>query len=127
MAVLSGPGKKKRICFDIDGVLCTQTQGDYENATPDLSMIALVNRLYDEGHTIVLHTARYMNRCGQDPAAAKAMGYAPTSAQLEGWGVRFHELHLGKPSYDFVVDDRAAYFQPGAAAAAAWIRERVGL
>ena len=37
------------VCFDIDGVLCVQTEGNYEDAQPNLPMIDLVNRLYDRG------------------------------------------------------------------------------
>jgi capsule biosynthesis phosphatase len=102
----------KKICFDVDGVICSQTAGDYENAVPQPEMIALVNRLYDEGYTIVIHTARYMGRSSGDVAAARRMGEALTRDQLERWGLRFHELYLGKPSYDVVVDDRAVFFDP---------------
>ena len=27
--------------------------------------------------------------------------------QLKNWGLNFHELHMGKPSYDILVDDKA--------------------
>ena len=32
--------------------------------------------------------------------------YDLTVKQLETWGVRYNELHLGKPSGDYYVDDK---------------------
>ena len=29
-----------------------------------------------------------------------------TSEQLEGWGVKYHELILGKPVCDYIIDDK---------------------
>ena len=45
-------------CFDLDGTLCTKRQLDYQNAEPFVDRILHVNKLYDEGHTIVYWTAR---------------------------------------------------------------------
>ncbi|MGB6805403.1 MAG: hypothetical protein WBE81_02180, partial [Pseudolabrys sp.] len=42
----------------IDGVICTNTYGDYEKAEPIKYFIAQINSLYDFGHKIVLFTAR---------------------------------------------------------------------
>ena len=40
--------------FDIDGTLCTKTDGDYTKAEPYKNRIKTINRLYDEGKTIIL-------------------------------------------------------------------------
>jgi histidinol phosphatase-like enzyme len=112
VAGVAKPAKAKTVCFDIDGVLCTQTTGDYENAKPRQEMIDLANRLYDEGYRVIVHTARYMGRCENDAAKAKEMGEASTRTQLESWGLRFHDLYLGKPSFDVMIDDRAVFFDP---------------
>ena len=48
----------KTYCFDIDGTICSNTDGDYENAKPFSSRIELVNKLFHEGHNIVYFTAR---------------------------------------------------------------------
>ncbi len=100
----------KTICFDLDGVLCTQTTGDYENARPKRNAIETVNRLHDEGYRIVIHTSRFMNRHNGDVDAAIREGFELTSRQLMEWGVKFDKLYLGKPAYDTVVDDRAVFF-----------------
>lgn len=105
------PSRRKSIVFDLDGCLCRQTEGDYEHAQPIERAIALVNRLYDCGHEITIHTARYMGRCGGNAARAYNQGFAFTQQQLRGWGVRYHLLVMGKPAADLVVDDRALFFR----------------
>ena len=99
------------VCFDIDGVLCSLTSGDYDKAAPNAEAIALVNDLYARGVRIILHTARFMGRTKGDSDAARRLGQDLTQKQLTEWGVRFHELHMGKPSYDVVIDDRSVFFE----------------
>lgn len=100
-----------KVCFDIDGVLCNQVEGNYLEAVPNQPMIDLVNRLYDGGHRILLHTSRYMGRAKGDRAEAERIGQEFIANQLAGWGVRYHELEMGKPRYDFVIDDRSVFFE----------------
>lgn len=86
-------------CFDIDGTLCTNTEGAYESAEPLPSMIEQVNALYAANHRIILFTARG-STTGIDWRAV-------TERQMKTWGVRYHELHFGKPTADVYVDDKA--------------------
>ena len=102
----------KRICFDIDGVICTQTTGDYENAKPIPEAIKLVNKLYAEGFKIFLFTARFMGRNQNDWKSAYEEGYDFTKKQLNSWGVKYHDLFFGKPNTDIIVDDRAVFYKP---------------
>ena len=99
------------ICFDLDGVICNQTAGDYENAKPDKDAIKLINKLYDEKHTIVIYTARYMGRNKNDLIKTYKMGYDFTIKQLNAWGVKYHEIHMGKPRYDIIIDDRSIFYK----------------
>ena len=99
-----------KICFDIDGVLCNQVAGDYETAEPNGEMIDLLNRRYAQGDTILLHTSRYMGRANGNADEAERIGRALTEKQLAQWGVRYHELIMGKPRYDLVIDDRSIFF-----------------
>jgi len=86
-------------CFDIDGTLCTNTAGTYETAEPFYDRIKIVNNLQDEGHRIILFTAR---------GTTTGIDWRPlTESQMKAWGVKYHELHLGKPYYDIFVDDKA--------------------
>jgi hypothetical protein len=86
-------------CFDIDGTLCTITDGDYPDAEPFFERIAVVNALYAAGHTVKLFTARG-STTGIDWRAV-------TEGQMKVWDVHYHELILGKPEADVYVDDRA--------------------
>jgi hypothetical protein len=89
-------------CFDIDGTLCTNTEGDYPNAQPFMEVIAEINRLYDEGHRIVLYTGR---------GSATGIDWrAVTEEQLRRWNVRHHDLFMGKPAADVYIDDKAINF-----------------
>lgn len=87
------------ICFDIDGTLCTQEK-DYTRASPNHEAIRTVNSAYDAGHIIKIFTAR---------GACSGVDYTNlTAQQLDSWGVKFHELIMGKkPHFDILVDDKA--------------------
>lgn len=87
-------------CIDIDGTICTTTTDHkYELAKPNEQMIKLINKLYDQGHTIKMHTARGM---------ASGMEFEDiTKKQLKEWGVKYHELIMKKPMGDYYIDDKA--------------------
>jgi len=94
--------------FDIDGTICTKIDdGDYSNAIPLKDRIDVVNRLYDEGNTIIFQTARGMGRSGNSQAFAWDFFGKSTKQQLQSWGVKFHSLFMGKPAGDIYVDDKA--------------------
>lgn len=90
--------ENKTFCFDIDGTLCTNSGGDYENAVPFADRIALVNLLAEQGHTIKLFTARGA-QSGFDWSSL-------TARQVESWGLRHHRLLFGKPHADLFIDDK---------------------
>lgn len=96
-----------RYVFDIDGVICTNSSGDYESAKPLENRIRLINELFDEGHTITLHTARGMGTYENNARMAKARWQNLTISQLKQWGVQYHEIFFGKPAGDVYVDDKA--------------------
>lgn len=96
----------KTYVFDIDGTICTLSGGDYSDALPMVDRIQEVNNLYLSGNYIVFHTARGMGRYKNDKEKATSMFYDFTVKQLNKWGVKYNELHLGKPSGDVYVDDK---------------------
>ena len=93
--------------FDIDGTICTNTDSEYEKATPLRSRIKKVNDLYDEGHSIIFQTARGMGRSNNSTAYAHKAFYELTKGQLDSWGIKYHSLFLGKPAADYYIDDKA--------------------
>ncbi|MCR5728012.1 MAG: acylneuraminate cytidylyltransferase family protein [Lachnospiraceae bacterium] len=90
----------KRLVFDIDGVIAKlQPENNYALSEPDTEMIDSINKLYDAGNEIVLHTARgYVT--GKDWQQV-------TMDQLAKWGLKYHELHFGKPNADYYIDDKS--------------------
>lgn len=90
---------RKTYAFDLDGTLCTQTEGNYEGARPLADRIAHVNALHDEGHVILIFTARGATS-GRDLREF-------TLQQLELWGLKYERLIMGKPHFDLLIDDKA--------------------
>tara|TARA_Y100000004_G_C8688407_1_gene316389 strand:+ start:140 stop:457 length:318 start_codon:yes stop_codon:yes gene_type:complete len=87
------------IYVDIDETICTSPEDrNYENAVPLKERIIKINKLYDQGNTIVYWTARGTGS-GIDWREV-------TENQFEKWGVKYHELHLNKPVYDLFIDDK---------------------
>ena len=85
-------------CFDIDGTLCSNTWGDYEQAEPFPEIIVQINALYEAGHEIILFTAR---------GTVTGIDWRElTEGQLHSWGVKYHKLLFGKPYADIYVDDK---------------------
>ena len=80
-------------CFDIDGTICSITDGDYEDAKPFIDRIEHVNRLHSEGHKIVYFTARG-STTGIDWTKV-------TEAQLNKWVAKYRRQsnYQGRPSY----------------------------
>ena len=73
--------------FDLDNTLCKTTDSQYVDSIPYYDRIVKVNKLYDEGHTIIIETAR---GC----VSGKRWMYQ-TIDQLKSWGLKFHTLRTG--------------------------------
>lgn len=93
--------------FDIDGTICDKKElDDYDKSYPLLERIRKINKLYDEGNMVVFFTARGMGRHRDNAQLAIQEFYSLTENQLNEWGVKYHQLILGKPSGDLYVDDK---------------------
>jgi histidinol phosphatase-like enzyme len=89
----------KVIYVDIDETICeTPNPRNYFNAKPLKGNIEKINKLYDDGHTIVYWTAR--------GSRTKINWYDLTKNQLNEWGAKHHELYVDKPYYDLFIDDK---------------------
>ena len=95
-----------KYCFDLDGTICdtpmrpSDNKPGYLEATPFPFMVEQVNRLFDEGHKIIIMTARGRGS-GIDWTQL-------TIKQLDMWGVKYHELEpmFHKPTADLFIDDK---------------------
>ena len=101
----------KKLCFDIDNVICITKGKNYKNAKPNIPGINKINELFDNGYMIKLFTARYMGRNSENIARAKKQGLKMTETQLKKWKIKYHKLIFGKPSFDLFVDDKSIYFK----------------
>ena len=70
-----------------------------------------MNSLYDEGYFIKIYTARGMGKYSENISKVKKAYKKLTSNQLKKWKVKYHQLILGKTSYDYFVDDKAYGFK----------------
>jgi len=88
---------------DIDQTICdTPNIGGkqrYDLSKPYPERIEKINELYEAGHTIIYWTAR--------GSGSGINQFKITFGSLTAWGAKFHELRLGKPSYDIWIDDKA--------------------
>ena len=87
------------IYVDIDETICNSPEDrDYSRAVPMPERIEKINKLYDEGNTIVYWTAR---------GTGSGIDWKQTTMeQFEKWGVKCHGLMMGKPVYDLFIDDK---------------------
>ena len=98
------------VYVDIDDTICTHgDERHYPDATPIKKNIEKINKLYDEGNTIVYWTAR---------GGTTGLDWTDlTYEQLEKWGAKYTDLKMGKPPYDIFICDKAVntadYFKEG--------------
>ena len=87
------------IYVDIDETICeTENDRNYANAKPLKERINKINKLYDEGNTIIYWTAR---------GTGTGINWRDvTENQFKKWNVKYHELKFGKPIYDMFIDDK---------------------
>lgn len=97
--------KKNMVIYvDVDETIChynnvnREESTNYRLAIPLNDRITKINKLYDEGHTIVYWTARG-TKTGLN-------WFKVTLEQLDNWNCKYHELRMGKPSYDLFIDDK---------------------
>jgi len=101
---------KKKICFDIDGVICNSNSNDYKKSRPIKKNVNLINKLHSKNYEIILYTARFMGRSNEDKKLAEKKAKKLTLNQLKVWGVKFHKINFGKPSFDILIDDKTLGF-----------------
>ena len=85
---------------DIDETICFyEGEREYPRAQPLHKNIDIINKLYEEGNTVVYWTAR---------GGVTGIDWTElTKKQLELWGAKHTELRLNKPNYDMFICDKA--------------------
>lgn len=83
---------------DIDGTICTDTYGCYEEAKPLKKRIKKLNSFYEDDQIVIYYTARG-SLTGEDWKEL-------TKKQLDEWGVKYHDIWFGKPYWDRFFDNK---------------------
>lgn len=103
------PFRKLTFVFDLDNTIVSYPNKykDYSNVSPNKNMISLMRSLKDQGHTIIIHTARKMVSCNGDVDRIEAEVKDTTIETLRNLDVPYDELIFGKPYGDVYIDDKA--------------------
>ncbi|MFE6796950.1 5' nucleotidase, NT5C type [Paenibacillus chitinolyticus] len=102
-----------RIVLDLDGTICTlKKEGEsYADVTPLPGSVEALRRLKEEGHRIIIHTARHMKTCGGNVGEVLARVGSLTLDWLERYEIPYDEIVFGKPYGDVYVDDLALAYR----------------
>jgi hypothetical protein len=84
---------------DIDNTICKTVNSDYANSIPIRDRIDEINKLFEQGHTIIYWTARGAN--------SKINWQDFTNKQLDQWGCLRQNILFNKPHYDIYIDDKS--------------------
>lgn len=98
---------QSRIIMDIDDVISTHRNRDYENAIPNIPIIEKMQQLANQGITFILFTARGQVSCNGDIKKIEEEKGPTLRAWLARYNVPYSELKFGKPIGDVYVDDAA--------------------
>ena len=98
--------KKKVFIFDIDNTICVTKKNLYKSSKPDKKIIKFINNLKKNGHVIKIFTSRYMGRNNDNASLVNKKYYKETLQYLKKWNIKFDKLIMGKPSYDYFIDDK---------------------
>jgi len=99
--------KPLRFCFDLDNTLVTHPiiPNDYSSVEPITETINYLKKLKDNGHTIIIYTARRM-RTHQGNVGSVIADIAQTTIEtLKKYNIPYDELYFGKPYAHFYIDD----------------------
>jgi len=101
--------EKLRICFDLDNTLVTYPKipGDYSTVSPVASNVSIARWAREQGHTIIVYTARRMTTHANNVGRVTADIGRVTFETLEKFDIPYDELIFGKPIADVYIDDRA--------------------
>lgn len=99
------------VAVDLDETLCYRPSGfagitKYLHCKPKQSNIDKVNALFDKGYTIKIYTARGMTVYSGDVSKIYSNLYELTKRDLDKWGIKYHQLVMGKLGFHILIDDR---------------------
>jgi capsule biosynthesis phosphatase len=101
-----------RIVVDLDGTICHLRHQDesYSQVQPVPGAVASLKRLKEEGHEIIIYTARNMKTQQGNTGKVIANIGSTTMDWLKKHQVPYDEIIFGKPYGDLYIDDLAVPF-----------------
>jgi capsule biosynthesis phosphatase len=101
-----------RIVVDLDGTICHLKHQDesYSQVQPIPGAVTALRRLKEEGHEIIIYTARNMKTFNGNTGKVIANIGAITMDWLNKHQVPHDEIVFGKPYGDLYIDDLALAF-----------------
>jgi len=99
--------KPLRFCFDLDNTLVTHPliPNDYSSVEPIFETINYLRKLKDNGHRIIIYTARRMRTHHGNLGSVIADIADVTIKTLKKFNIPYDELYFGKPYAHFYIDD----------------------
>lgn len=101
-----------RICVDLDGVICTlKKPGEtYADVQPIEGVVEKLKALRQNGHYIIIQTARHMKTCNGNVGQVVNRIGAVTLQWLSDNDIEYDEIYFGKPWAELYIDDNALRF-----------------
>lgn len=99
-----------RICIDLDGVITRLENLPYAYRSPVIGTKQAIDLLRDQGHYIILHTARRMRTHEGNVGRVIADIGFDTLEWLRDHEIKYDEIIFGKPFADVYIDDNALRF-----------------
>lgn len=102
-----------RICIDIDGTIAElrNKTNAYDELKPIEDAIEAIQKLHNEGHYIILYTARNMATFSGNLGKINAVQGPLLFKWLEKYEIPYDEIYFGKPNADVYIDDKAIKFE----------------
>ncbi len=102
-----------RICIDLDGVIAELKKENetYANVKPIPGAVEKIKKLKENGHYIIIYTARHMKTCNGSVSKVLAKVGKITLDWLEKYQVPYDEIVFGKPWADVYIDDNGFRFK----------------
>lgn len=99
-----------KIIVDLDETICSTTNGDYRNSTPNLALINKLREYNENGFEICIFTSRNMRTYNGNIGKINANTLPIIIEWLNKHNVPYDEIHIGKPwcgLNGFYIDDKA--------------------
>lgn len=102
-----------RIVIDLDGTICPikEKNQTYADLLPNKGAVEKIKLLKEEGHYIIIQTARNMATCESNVGKVMKNIGKTTLDWLEKYEIKYDEIFFGKPNAQVYIDDRALRYQ----------------